>query len=64
MPFSFQFKLILIIEKSFLHCFDGILKVYLEDSSGRAYSKEGKLIGADPAYDLAVLKVSIYVFFF
>ncbi|XP_020086472.1 protease Do-like 5, chloroplastic isoform X2 [Ananas comosus] len=34
-------------------------KVYLEDSSGRAYSKEGKLIGADPAYDLAVLKVDV-----
>ncbi|CAN6335083.1 unnamed protein product [Urochloa humidicola] len=32
-------------------------KVFLEDSSGKSYSKEGRLIGCDPAYDLAVLKV-------
>jgi len=34
-------------------------KVFLEDSSGRSYSKEGRLIGCDPAYDLAVLKVDV-----
>ncbi|CAD6269337.1 unnamed protein product [Miscanthus lutarioriparius] len=32
-------------------------KVFLEDSSGKSYSKEGRLIGCDPAYDLAVLKI-------
>ena len=31
--------------------------MFLEDSSGKSYSKEGRLIGCDPAYDLAVLKV-------
>ncbi|CAN6335084.1 unnamed protein product [Urochloa humidicola] len=34
-------------------------KVFLEDSSGKSYSKEGRLIGCDPAYDLAVLKVDV-----
>ncbi|TVU49021.1 hypothetical protein EJB05_00312, partial [Eragrostis curvula] len=34
-------------------------KVFLEDSSGNSYSKEGRLIGYDPAYDLAVLKVDV-----
>ncbi|EMS52119.1 Protease Do-like 5, chloroplastic [Triticum urartu] len=34
-------------------------KVFLEDSSGTSYSKEGRLIGYDPTYDLAVLKVDI-----
>lgn len=29
----------------------------LEDSSGNSYSKEGRLVGCDPSYDLAVLKV-------
>lgn len=31
--------------------------MFLEDSNGKSYSKEGRLIGCDPAYDLAVLKV-------
>jgi S1-C subfamily serine protease len=34
-------------------------KVYLEDPSGSSYPKEAKLIGSDPTYDLAVLKVMI-----
>ncbi|CAN6329913.1 unnamed protein product [Urochloa humidicola] len=34
-------------------------KVFFEDSSGKSYSKEGRLIGCDPAYDLAVLKVDV-----
>ncbi|KAK3137034.1 hypothetical protein QOZ80_5BG0446780 [Eleusine coracana subsp. coracana] len=34
-------------------------KVFFEDSSGKSYSKEGTLIGYDPAYDLAVLKVDV-----
>ncbi|WVZ91303.1 hypothetical protein U9M48_037492 [Paspalum notatum var. saurae] len=34
-------------------------KVFLEDSNGKSYSKEGRLIGCDPAYDLAVLKVDV-----
>nr|CAB3466533.1 unnamed protein product [Digitaria exilis] len=33
--------------------------VFLEDSTGKSYSKEGRLIGCDPAYDLAVLKVDV-----
>ncbi|CAN6329914.1 unnamed protein product [Urochloa humidicola] len=33
--------------------------VFFEDSSGKSYSKEGRLIGCDPAYDLAVLKVDV-----
>uniref|UniRef100_M8CFJ7 Protease Do-like 5, chloroplastic n=1 Tax=Aegilops tauschii TaxID=37682 RepID=M8CFJ7_AEGTA len=34
-------------------------KVFLEDSTGTSYSKEGRLIGYDPTYDLAVLKVDV-----
>ncbi|KAM0840119.1 hypothetical protein ACQ4PT_059871 [Festuca glaucescens] len=34
-------------------------KVFLQDSSGTSYSKEGRLIGYDPTYDLAVLKVDV-----
>ncbi|KAG8049284.1 hypothetical protein GUJ93_ZPchr0009g1611 [Zizania palustris] len=34
-------------------------KVFLEDSSGTSYSKEARLIGCDPSYDLAVLKVDV-----
>ncbi|XP_052138067.1 protease Do-like 5, chloroplastic isoform X2 [Oryza glaberrima] len=33
--------------------------VLLEDSSGNSYSKEGRLVGCDPSYDLAVLKVDV-----
>uniref|UniRef100_A0A0E0FEB3 Protease Do-like 5, chloroplastic n=1 Tax=Oryza meridionalis TaxID=40149 RepID=A0A0E0FEB3_9ORYZ len=33
--------------------------VLLEDSSGNSYSKEGSLVGCDPSYDLAVLKVDV-----
>ncbi|KAK1626735.1 hypothetical protein QYE76_001050 [Lolium multiflorum] len=36
-------------------------KVFLQDSSGTSYSKEGRLIGYDPTYDLAVLKVDVDV---
>ncbi|KAI3888037.1 hypothetical protein MKX03_015371 [Papaver bracteatum] len=32
-------------------------KVFLEDAHGQKFSKEGKLVGFDPTYDLAVLKV-------
>ncbi|XP_078177993.1 DEGP protease 5 [Carex rostrata] len=34
-------------------------KVYLDDSSGGSFLKEAKLIGFDPDYDLAVLKVDV-----
>ncbi|PIA30187.1 hypothetical protein AQUCO_05700116v1 [Aquilegia coerulea] len=34
-------------------------KVLFVDTSGNSFSKEGKLIGFDPAYDLAVLKVDV-----
>uniref|UniRef100_A0ACD5XGF5 Uncharacterized protein n=1 Tax=Avena sativa TaxID=4498 RepID=A0ACD5XGF5_AVESA len=34
-------------------------KVFIEDSNGTSYSKEGRLIGYDPTYDLAVLKVDL-----
>ncbi|KAF0914724.1 hypothetical protein E2562_031226 [Oryza meyeriana var. granulata] len=36
-----------------------LCKVLLEDSSGNSYSKEGRLIGCDQTYDLAVLKVDV-----
>lgn len=36
--------------------------MFLEDSSGTSYSKEGRLVGYDPAYDLAVLKVWKWAF--
>lgn len=34
-------------------------KVLLLDSNGNTFSQEGKLIGFDPAYDIAVLKVDV-----
>uniref|UniRef100_A0A1D1XTX3 Protease Do-like 5, chloroplastic n=1 Tax=Anthurium amnicola TaxID=1678845 RepID=A0A1D1XTX3_9ARAE len=34
-------------------------KVFFQDSNGNTFAKEGKLIGFDPAYDLAVLKASM-----
>ncbi|XP_077253866.1 DEGP protease 5 isoform X2 [Tasmannia lanceolata] len=34
-------------------------KVFLLDTDGNTFAKEGKLIGFDPAYDLAVLKVDV-----
>ncbi|KAM7524889.1 hypothetical protein LguiA_014791 [Lonicera macranthoides] len=34
-------------------------KVFLADAKGNSFSREGKIIGFDPAYDLAVLKVDI-----
>ncbi|KAI3965191.1 hypothetical protein MKX01_027682 [Papaver californicum] len=34
-------------------------KVFLEDAHGEKFSKEGKLIGFDPTYDLAVLKIDV-----
>jgi S1-C subfamily serine protease len=34
-------------------------KVFLVDAKGNSFSKEGKIVGVDPAYDLAVLKVDI-----
>ncbi|KAJ9691049.1 hypothetical protein PVL29_013289 [Vitis rotundifolia] len=34
-------------------------KVYLVDAKGNSFSREAKIIGYDPAYDLAVLKVDI-----
>ncbi|KAL6333353.1 hypothetical protein AAG906_028538 [Vitis piasezkii] len=36
------------------HC-----KVYLVDAKGNSFSREAKIIGYDPEYDLAVLKVDI-----
>ncbi|XP_026665825.2 protease Do-like 5, chloroplastic isoform X4 [Phoenix dactylifera] len=45
----------LATDKSGLHrC-----KVYFEDFKGNTFSKEGKIVGFDPAYDLAVLKVDV-----
>ena len=35
-----------------------ILQVYLVDAGGNSLCREGKIIGFDPSYDLAVLKVS------
>ncbi|KAA8519472.1 hypothetical protein F0562_013728 [Nyssa sinensis] len=34
-------------------------KVFLVDARGNSFSREGKIIGFDPAYDLAVLKVDV-----
>ncbi|XP_062095132.1 protease Do-like 5, chloroplastic [Humulus lupulus] len=34
-------------------------KVYLVDEKGTGFYREGKIVGYDPAYDLAVLKVDI-----
>ncbi|XXG74758.1 hypothetical protein AAC387_Pa07g3393 [Persea americana] len=34
-------------------------KVFLMDTDGNTFSEEGNLIGFDPAYDLAVLKVNV-----
>ncbi|XP_042944546.1 uncharacterized protein LOC122278423, partial [Carya illinoinensis] len=34
------------------HC-----KVYLADAKGNGFYREGKIVGVDPAYDLAILKV-------
>lgn len=36
-------------------------KVYFVDTSGNSFIKEGTLVGFDPAYDLAVLKVDVEV---
>jgi len=35
------------------------LQVFLVDTKGNSFYREGKIIGFDPAYDLAVLKVYI-----
>lgn len=34
-------------------------KVFLVDAKGNNFSREGKIIGFDPSYDLAVLKVDV-----
>ncbi|WOG84955.1 hypothetical protein DCAR_0104141 [Daucus carota subsp. sativus] len=34
-------------------------KVYLVDKRGNSFSRDAKIIGVDPAYDLAVLKVDV-----
>ncbi|KAL5577259.1 hypothetical protein UlMin_018958 [Ulmus minor] len=34
-------------------------KVYLVDAQGNGFYREGKIVGCDPAYDLAVLKVNV-----
>ncbi|CAB4306867.1 unnamed protein product [Prunus armeniaca] len=34
-------------------------KVYLVDARGNGFFSEGKIVGVDPAYDLAVLKVDV-----
>ncbi|KAJ7968964.1 Protease Do-like chloroplastic-like [Quillaja saponaria] len=34
-------------------------KVFLVDARGNGFYKEGKIVGLDPAYDLAVLKVDV-----
>ncbi|MQL71960.1 hypothetical protein Taro_004305, partial [Colocasia esculenta] len=45
----------LATDQSGLQC----CKILLQDSNGNTFAKEGKLIGIDPAHDLAVLKASI-----
>ncbi|XP_059438448.1 protease Do-like 5, chloroplastic [Corylus avellana] len=34
-------------------------KIYLVDARGNGFYREGKIVGVDPAYDLAVLKVDV-----
>ncbi|KAK4803076.1 hypothetical protein SAY86_001279 [Trapa natans] len=34
-------------------------KIYLVDATGNSFVQEGKIVGFDPAYDLAVLKVDL-----
>ncbi|KAB1222607.1 Protease Do-like 5, chloroplastic [Morella rubra] len=34
-------------------------KVYLVDAKGNGFYRDGKIVGVDPAYDLAVLKVDV-----
>ena len=34
-----------------------LLQILLVDASGNSFSRDGKIIGFDPSYDLAVLKV-------
>ncbi|KAM3700837.1 hypothetical protein ACJW31_05G128600 [Castanea mollissima] len=34
-------------------------KIYLADTRGNGFYREGKIVGVDPAYDLAVLKVNV-----
>lgn len=34
-----------------------LLQVFLVDARGNSFSREAKIVGFDPAYDLAVLKV-------
>ena len=36
-----------------------LLQVFLADAKGNSFSKEAKIVGFDPAYDIAVLKVLI-----
>lgn len=38
------------------------LQVSLVDARGNSFYKEGKIVGYDPAYDLAVLKVYNLIF--
>lgn len=40
------------------------LQVFLVDAKGNSFYREGKIIGFDPAYDLAVLKVYIPILSF
>lgn len=40
------------------------VQVLLVDAKGNRLIREGKIIGSDPAYDLAVLKVSAQPFIF
>ena len=35
-----------------------LLQIFFLDPNGSSFSREGKLIGIDPAHDLAVLKAS------
>lgn len=34
-----------------------VSQVYLVDAKGNGFYRDGKIVGVDPAYDLAVLKV-------
>lgn len=40
------------------------LQVFLVDAKGNSFDREGTIIGFDPAYDLAVLKVHIPILLF
>ncbi|RDX66217.1 Protease Do-like 5, chloroplastic, partial [Mucuna pruriens] len=55
---SFSFTSIYLGSNSIAHSYS-CLQVFLVDAKGNGFYREGKIIGFDPAYDLAVLKVDV-----